>query len=314
MAKNEPDMTRELLWEENRDLKQRNSDLLNKISELEQLNARLESRIEDEIETTRRQEQVIMRQAGFASMGQLIGAIAHQWRQPLTTIGLIVQKLKRAYQLEKLDGPYLDRSVKEAMAQVRHMSETIENLRAFLKPSKEKIEFDVPSAISETLSILNAQFSNSNIRMSYRFNRQKLPVPGRPGDCEPVKTVGFPNEFKQVLINIINNAVSAISRKKETGELGSGGGEVSIDIETDDKRVKITIANNGLSMPDDVLERLFEPLFSPHRVGKTIGVGLYMTRVIIEHNMGGRITARNTQHGAAFDIKLSLAQSMGDSS
>lgn len=297
--------------EECRELLHRQTELENEIKTLKESNRLLEERIHQEVETSRRQEQLIMRQAGLASMGQMVGAIAHQWRQPLTSIGFIIQNLKRAFELGKLDNTYLEQSVKDTMAQLQHMSGIIDNFRDFLKPADQKKIFDIPAAVSDTLSLFQDLFKNYHIQLISQVNPGEALFSSRDSVGEPLLAEGFPNEFKQVLSNIINNAISAIIRKREKDNMPTDEGEISVHIEPNPRLLKISIANNGLLIPVEILERMFEPFYSPLRISKINGVGLYMAKVIIENNMGGQIRACNTGTGATFTIELPRAHLPG---
>jgi signal transduction histidine kinase len=277
-------------------------ELKKKIQELQDLNRNLEVKIAEEVEKNRKQEQVIMQQAKLAAMGQMVTAIAHQWRQPLTSVGFIVQNIKSAYELGKLDETYINEAANEAMEQIQSMSETIDELGDFLKPLKEKIEFDVITAISETLSMVHTQIQNNSIQV--RFNKKNL-------TSLPVTIVGFPNEFKQVLLNIINNGIYAIKKKIEKGNLEEGKGEIIVEVELESAeeegaglQLVIKVSNNGLPIPEQVLGRIFEPFYTTREDIKGKGVGLYMAKIIIERNMGGKIDARNIKGRVVFIIRF----------
>lgn len=253
------------------------------------LNETLEHRVEVEVEARQEKEQMLIQQSKMATMGEMIGAIAHQWRQPLNVVGLLVQDLRDAYNYNELDKIYLDRAINETMKQIQHMSKTIEDFRNFFKPSKEKELFDVVRALRDTLLLVDAQLRNSFITV-------ELKVPD-----ESLMVEGYPNEFKHVLLNLINNARDALL---ETDSLPSGSGRIYVEAEKSGGVTAIRIRDNAGGIPRELLDRIFEPYFTTKEPGKGTGLGLYMSKNIIERNMGGRLTARNWEEGAEFSVEI----------
>jgi PAS domain S-box-containing protein len=267
--------------------------LKEKTTQLEDLNRNLEKRIQEEIKKSRQQEQLLMQQSKLVAMGEMVGAIAHQWRQPLTSIGFIIQNLQSAYEIGKFNQDYLDKSVDEAMSLIKFMSRTIDDFRNFFVISKLKERFEVVKMVEESLYLLHAQLENN-----YIGSKLNTPEPG------PLTVIGYPNEFKQVLINIISNAKNAIIERREKENLGDERGIIHFDINSDDGNIILKISNNGVHIPSDILDRIFEPYFTTQESGKGMGIGLYMSKIIIEKNMGGKIFAENIREGARFTISL----------
>lgn len=275
-------------------MKKIEKDLKDKTAQLEELNQTLEKRIEVEIIKSRQQEQLLMQQSKLVSMGEMVGAIAHQWRQPLTSIGFIIQNLQSAYELGIFNETYLANSVEEAMLLIKYMSKTIDDFRNFFVFSKEKERFDVVKNIEESLYLLHAHLVNNYIFVKMNFPEQMR-----------FTIFGFPNEFKQVILNIINNAKNAIIERRESENMPDEKGEIVIDIEYSNNKIFIKIRNNGERIPSEIMERIFEPYFTTNKNGKGMGIGLYMSKTIIEKNMGGTIVAENVNDGACFTIELS---------
>ncbi len=272
------------------------SALREKTGQLAELNRDLENRIKSGLEERSRQERLMMQQSKLAAMGEMVGAIAHQWRQPLSTVGVIIQNLKMAHKLKKLDAHMLENSAKDAMGQIKFMSNTIDDFRNFFKPSKEKENFSVLEAVEHTISLVRAQLENNIISVHLQV-----------GEGTPLRVSGYPNEFKQVLVNIINNARSAIEEKRKKGNLKTDTGDIFIDITRAGKNITITIANNGDKIPKKVMARIFEPYFTTRKDGKGTGIGLYMSKTIVEDQMDGHIFAENTKDGARFTLQLKAA-------
>ncbi|MCP4155498.1 MAG: PAS domain S-box protein [bacterium] len=277
--------------------------LKEKSEQLENLNKDLENRIETELEKYCQQEQIMVQQSKLAAMGEMVGAIAHQWRQPLTTVGVIMRNIKMAHKLDKLDGNTIDKLIKDAGEQIAYMSKTIDDFRNFFKPSRAKENFDVDTAVDETCSIIRSQMENDAIELEIIRDKSK-----------EHRSTGYPNEFKQVLVNIINNATNAIVEKRENGQMPRDAGKISIEItgedrpqnKTGDNKLTVKIANTGTKIAKENINRIFEPYFTTRPAGKGMGIGLYMSRTIIEEQMEGRIFAENTGDGVLFTIELNL--------
>ena len=214
-------------------------------------------------------------------MGEMIGAIAHQWRQPLNTLGLIIQDLEEAYGFGELDEKYIKDTVQTSMKQINFMSKTIDDFRNFFRINKKITHFSVKQAIQETVNIVLAQLKHHNIKITIS------------GDDFEIK--GFDNEFKQTILNIIGNAKDMIMENNISNP--------EIQIWLKDK--KVYISDNAGGIPKEIIKRIFEPYFTTKEQGKGTGMGLYMSKMIIEENMGGKITAHNKNGGAEFVIDFS---------
>lgn len=268
--------------------------------QLKELNQTLEQGIKNEIEKRRKKEQMLIQQAKMASMGEMIGAIAHQWRQPLNALGLLVQDIKEAYQLNELNQEYIDKSINDSMEQIEFMSNTIDDFRSFFRRSKEKLSFNIIKSIGFTLSIFSTQLKNNNIKLELVFN-----------ETEDIIVNGFYNEFNQVILNILTNAKDAIIEARTQGYLDAAEGLIIITALVEYDRAVLKIGNNGGNIPVDLLDTIFEPYFTTKEEGKGTGIGLYMSKAIIEQNMNGKIFAENIDHGVIFTIYLDIYQEEG---
>jgi PAS domain S-box-containing protein len=242
-------------------------------------------RVHEEVEKGRDKDHLLMQQSKLAAMGEMIGSIAHQWRQPLNTVGLIIQDIKTAYQLGELDRTYLNNSVAKAMEIIRHMSSTIDDFRYFYKPEKEPHTFRIAEAVVKAVSVIDASFKNNNIEIDLDIR-------------DDVYAYGFPNEYSQVLLNFLNNAKDVFIEKKIPRP------RVTVKLFTQDSRSVLTVGDNGGGIPKDIMDKIFEPYFSTKQNGQGTGIGLYMSKMIIEKSMSGKLTATNTGEGAEFRIEL----------
>ena len=253
--------------------------------ELEHLNSELDKRVKDEVQKRSNQEQLLIQQSRFAAMGEMIGNIAHQWRQPLNALSLILQNVQNAYDMDMLDEKYIQRTVQKGTLLTNNMSKTIDDFRDFFKPNKQVEVFSISKAIDTTFEIIGASFNNHMISFKKEFSKDFY-------------TEGFSSEFSQVLLNILNNAKDELVAKSIKDK------EISIKVSADEQNVKIDIKDNAGGIPEDILQKIFDPYFTTKEEGKGTGIGLYMSKTIIEHNMHGKLSASNAKDGAVFTILL----------
>lgn len=265
--------------------------------ELESLNRNLEKQIEAQLERRREQEQLLIQQSKLASMGEMIGAIAHQWRQPLNALGLNIQDLIDAKRHGELDDAYLKDLIDRSMKQINYMSTTIDDFRGYFKSSKTKKHFPLMDTLDDVLNILSAQLKHHGITVT--FDRDTIPV--------DTKVWGYENEIKQVLINILNNAKDGID------DSGKKGGAIRIELNIPSaEHVTITICDDGCGIPADIRDRIFDPYFTTKEQGKGTGIGLYMAKTIIEQNIGGRLELTGHPSLTCFTITLHLKEKHAD--
>ena len=231
-------------------------------------------------EEKERQEAILIQQNKLAAMGEMIGAIAHQWRQPLNELGIRIQKIKYKYAKNEIDDKYIDKFVKDNKKTISFMSKTIDDFRNFFRIDKEKRDFHIKNAIDDVLNILSAQLKNHYIDVNL--------------DGEDFILHGYQSEFQQVLINIIANSKDAFILNNTK--------EPKIDIII--KQNSIVINDNAGGIPKDVIDRVFEPYFTTKEQGSGTGMGLYMSKMIIEDNMGGLLTIENYANGISVSIVL----------
>jgi PAS domain S-box-containing protein len=253
------------------------------IDEKKAADKKLKALVAKELAKNEHKRRLLIQQNKMAAMGEMIGAIAHQWRQPLNNISLILHFIRDNAKNQAFVEEKMDDFVSRAKTQIEYMSSTIDDFRDFYQPSKEKSHFCVPEAIRTTLTIMSTEIEKNNIVVTI--------------DGEPLVVNGYENEFKQAILNILSNAKDAIVSKK--AQKGKFQGKIAITITED----IISIYNNGGFADIEVLERMFEPYFTTKFEDKGTGIGLYMTKMIIENSMGGEITAQNRDEGVEFMIK-----------
>ncbi|MBF0317519.1 MAG: response regulator [Nitrospirae bacterium] len=265
--------------------------------EIRQLNRTLEGRVYDEIRKRQQHEQFLIQQSKMASMGEMIGVIAHQWRQPLNNLNLIIQDVQVAFESRELDKAYLDSSVDDSMKQIDFMTRAIDTFRDFLRPSKKKEYFEVKTAVTDTLALFDAMLKSVNIAVTIDDSDTN--------NTAAFNILGYPNEFKQVIFNILNNAKDAIvERRNKNPHLKKMKGAIGINISSDNKRVIIGVSDNGGGIDDAIIGKVFDPYFTTKETHKGTGIGMYMSKTIVENNMNGRLGVENIEDGALFTIEL----------
>jgi len=237
------------------------------------------------VEELREKERMLLQQSRLAAMGEMINNIAHQWRQPLNVLGLVLQQMQLFYQLDSFSAEYLDSSVNKSMGLINHMSQTIDDFRNFFKPDKEKVDFAAHEVVARTVALVEDGFKCQQISIVLQASANPL-------------IHGFPNEYCQVLLNILMNAKDALleSRPEEA--------RVTLTVSQEGDRAVVTIADNAGGIPQEILPRIFEPYFTTKGPDRGTGVGLFMSKIIIEKNMGGRLTALNLAQGAQFRVEV----------
>jgi C4-dicarboxylate-specific signal transduction histidine kinase len=275
--------------------------------QLKEFNLGLQKKISSEIEKTRKMEQMLFEQKKFADMGQMINAIAHQWRQPLNNIGLIQQYLSEGFRNKSITEEEFESYSKSLMEIVSNMSSTIDDFRTFFTSNKQKDRFNVINALKEFMRLTTPQLNSSNIKYVIRcyvcanhhvFDVENLST---SCDCPSMEIVGHAGEFKQVMQNIVSNA------KDEFVENGIESPMLTISISIDESSITISFKDNAGGIPENVLPNIFDPYFTTKAEGKGTGIGLYISKVIIDEHFGGRLRAVNVEGGAEFSISVPRA-------
>ena len=277
----------ELLRREIVDRRSAQGRLSAKQRELEELNYCLEARVEKAVAELRLKDQVMITQSRQAAMGEMIGNIAHQWRQPLNALGLLLANIEDAFYYGELNETYIKQSMASGNRLIQKMSSTINDVRNFFHPGKESTVFSAHRQIDEAIALVASSFKNDSVQI-------------RLDASADISLYGFPNEYSQVLLNLFSNAKDAI----KAGEVS--GGRIEIYVGTSEGMGCVRVRDNGGGIPADCFDRIFEPYYSTKKMGT--GVGLYMSKMIIERNMNGSIEARNIDGGAEFTVITPLAK------
>ena len=242
----------------------------------------LESLVEQKSKENIKQFELLQQQSKLASMGEMVGAIAHQWRQPLNALAIELQFIEDDYEDGILDKKYLEEFSKKNMNLVNFMSKTIDDFRNFFTVDKVKSEFSIHEKINEVMNMLSPQMKNHEIEVHLSGS--------------DFLVLGLQGEFQQVILNILNNAKDAFLENEIK--------QASIDIKTlvNNNQGVIEISDNAGGIPKDVIDRVFEPYFTTKEQGKGTGLGLYMSKMIIDSNFSATLTVNNYEDGAQFKI------------
>ena len=238
----------------------------------------------------------------MAAMGEMLGAIAHQWRQPLNTLSTYVASLQAAYHNDKINKDFVQKLTSEADAQIQFMSKTIDDFRHFFRPSKSKVPFDIIEAIKSAVKLMQAQLKQSEIALKIEYDETR----------GPLVVYGYQSEFVHVLVNILANARDAIEDRL-LQEADAALRLIEIDVASHGNEVIIRIKDYGSGIPAHLLTKVFDPYFTTKATLSGAGIGLYMAKIIVEKEMNGVLSAKNTKLGAQFTIKLPKSEAMTNS-
>ncbi|RDU53913.1 sensor histidine kinase [Helicobacter sp. MIT 00-7814] len=273
-----------------------------KTNELQILNANLQKSIEHEVKQNQQKDLLIYQQARLASMGEMIHNIAHQWRQPLNALTLLIQSFQSKFKAGKLDSVFIDSQTQLGLKIAKNMSETIESFSSFFRPNKEKSHFSVNKAILDSLELIKSVLEDDSIKVDLDIR----------GDYE---VLGYENAFTQVLLVLLNNAIDAFRIRK----VAKNQRHIQISIHTcpsdNDESLCIRVRDNAGGILLEDINKIFEPYFTTKHKAAGIGIGLYMAKQIVEKQFYGAMGVQNiefldgkTYNGALFSIIIPYKQ------
>ena len=281
------------LEQKEKELEQLNLNLEQKVKEqtkqLKELNKTLEQRVQEEIKKNEEKQKLLFWQSRMASLGQMLGNIAHQWRQPLTELNLTLFNMKKASiqnNEKKVDELY-----KESKSLISNMSSTIDDFTNFFNPQKEKKSFEIKDAINEALIILRKVIELENIHIQI-----DVPI--------DYKVIGVSNELSQVVINLIQNSKDAFIQNDITNRT------IIITLKEelilDKKYALLELKDNAGGISKENIDKIFDPYFTTKYKSQGTGLGLFMSKMIIEKSLEGELSHKNCDDGSIFIIKLIL--------
>jgi len=254
---------------------------------LELLNKNLASKIKKGIKEARKKDRILMQQARLARLGVMLNMIAHQWRQPLSEVSSILMELESAVKFKKADEALILECTKDSTKLLEYMSDTIDDFRNFFKPNKKKEYFLIKERIFQALSLAEGAFKNANIKIKDKLG-------------EDVLIYGYKNEFSQVILNIFLNCKDAFLESKTKNPC------IEIILKKECEKANLSISDNAGGIKLKNLDLIFEPYYTTKSPTKGTGLGLYISKMIIETNMNGKISVRKTikNDGLTFEIEI----------
>ncbi|NCB53635.1 MAG: PAS domain-containing protein [Epsilonproteobacteria bacterium] len=240
----------------------------------------------DDITERTQHQQFLIQQSKLTEMGEMIAGVAHQWNEPLVELSAIMQDMEFCFNQGEMDQPKMKAFVHDSIVQIQYMSQTLKDFRNFLKPSTKKTLFCAKKALLEVLEIIGRQifYAHIELKVEYRKDTKSYPV------------YGYENEFKQVLLNIINNAKNKLLKTRK-------GERIQIALDQDASSTKLIVSDDGGSIPEKIIGFIFDPYFTTSKNGT--GLGLYMAKMIIEDKMGGSIRVHNLgTQGVEFTLSV----------
>ena len=230
-------------------------------------------------------EEFMIAQSRHAAMGEMISMIAHQWRQPISVIAMDANNILADIELEIVDEENLQSDAKDIIAQTQELSKTIDDFRNFFRPEKTAEEIFAKDIINEAMKVIGKSLENNNIDVVLELQESKK-----------IKT--YSRELMQVLINIINNTKEVLVERKIDKK------KISINLKENGNFLVFDICDNGGGVNEKIIDKVFEPYFTTKGDKNGTGLGLYMSKTIVEKHLEGSINVENIDDGACFRIKI----------
>jgi signal transduction histidine kinase len=252
--------------------------------ELHDLALNLDKKIEEETLKNAKKDRLLQHQSKLAELGDMVGNIAHQWRHPLTRLSLILQNLKAYKKKNKLTNEMFDKSMQDSIEQITFMSDTIENFKNFYRTDQKKSNFYISKVIDDIMKIIGFGLHHNNIKLNIN-------------DPKNIQIYGIKNELIQVIINLIINAKDALVENSITDA------KIDINIYENENNICIDVCDNALGISKDIINEIFNPYFTTKNE-KGTGIGLYLSKTIIEEHYNGKILVQSDKNGTTFTILL----------
>ena len=236
-----------------------------------------------------RKEEIMLAQSRNAAMGEMISMIAHQWRQPISVIAMWANNITADIDMEEVNEKDFRKYAANIVTQTQHLSQTIDDFRNFFRPDKQKEKISLKDVMEECLSVIGKSLQNNNIKVEKSYLSDTI-------------VEIHSRELMQVFINIIKNAKEALLEKKIKNST------IFIDIYEDEDSIITTIRDNALGIDEDIIPKIFDPYFTTKDIKSGTGLGLYMSKTIIEKHLNGVLSVQNTKDGVSFKIILQKAK------
>lgn len=249
-----------------------------KTKELTDLNAYLEFKVSKEVAQNRKKDIIMFQQARLASLGEMLNNIAHQWRQPLGSITMIVQSFQTKMLHGKLTDEFVDEKVNDALLLANNMSNTLDDFKNFFSPDKAKSKFEIRNCLEHSLELSKYLLEKINVKVVLQIK-------------EEIKLNTYYNELSHVFLNIISNSRDALSTNCHKDDR-----IIKIIINKYKEKAVINMIDNGGGIKEEIVPKIFEPYYTTKYKSAGTGIGLYMSKQIVEKHMNGTINYKNIVH------------------
>ena len=247
----------------------------------------LEQRVIEEINKRQEREKVLQSQAKMAAMGEMMDAVAHQWKQPLNALSMYSDLLRMDFEAGEVTQNYIDKFVNDIQEQITHMVSTLSEFRTFFRPDKEPEPFGLKRCTQSVLLLIHDEMLRNNISVAVENRRETI-------------ILGVENEFKHLLLNLLSNAKDAFLERDIADR------RVFIRFYKKDAHVFVEVEDTAGGIPEEIMDEIFKPNFTTKGEGKGTGIGLYMSMQIAQ-KMHGTLSASNGEKGALFTLTLPLS-------
>ncbi len=251
---------------------------------LKNINHKLEEKVKEAFSKNIQKDKLLFEQSKLASMGEMLGNIAHQWRQPLNRINLNLEIIDNCLENDNIDKKFMRTKIESSQNSIFYMSQTIEDFTNFFNPNKNMQECDILNIINKTLKLLENRLLNTEVNIN--------------SNNKEIVFETFENELLQVLLILLNNAIDNFELNNIQNSI------LNIDVSKRDKNLILKIGDNGLGIKQENLNRVFEPYFTTKFKDEGTGLGLYMAKMLIQESMNGTIEVLSDDIGATFIISL----------
>ncbi len=249
------------------------------------LNAILKRRLKKGLEAERRKDKIMIQQSRFAALGEMIEQIAHQWRQPLNTLALINQNLYFKFRLQEFTPETFDEAHEKIDESLQYMSQTIDDFRNFYTNTSEAETYDLKEVVESALSLSESILNYAKIKITVHTDQD-------------IYVHNIKNECVQVCMNILKNAHDALVENRTEDR------QIDINLSAQEENVYLSIEDNAGGIHQEIIEKIFEPYFTTKKGKNGTGIGLYMSKSILQDHLNGTIAVKNTTKGAQFVITL----------
>lgn len=249
------------------------------------MNADFQKKIDKEIAKSRQKDKVLFHQSKLVSMGEMLENIAHQWRQPLSQINSAVFVIDDVLYQNSCKDKKIEQKLLEIESLTTYMSKTIDDFKNFFDKHKQREVFSLKEVIEKSISILKGSLKSHNIEIDIDLD-------------DEFKSYGYPSELQQVIVSILNNAKEALISKSVSYP------EIYVRVDRIDEYNNIYICDNAGGIDGEIIDKIFEPYFTTKYKSQGTGLGLYISKLIIEESLGGELGVKNVVDGACFHITI----------